>query len=82
MKLIPRVTQAKASAAPLAPLTEDAAAQVMWLCYREHKPQLVADIRDYRAGILSQLMPGLPVDDVFASYFKPAEPARALRRAA
>jgi hypothetical protein len=82
MRLVHRVTKAKASTAPLAPLTEDAAAQAMWLFYRDHKLQLVTDIRDYRAGILAQLMAGVAVEDVFAPYFKPAEPASTLRRAA
>lgn len=82
MKLISRVTQATTSAAPLDPLTGEAAPQSMRHYYRDLKLQLIANITDYRAGILSQLMAVLPVDDVFAPYFKPAEPARALRRAA
>jgi hypothetical protein len=50
MKLISRVTQAKTSAAPLATLTEEAAAQAMWPYCRGHKLQLIADSRDYRAA--------------------------------
>jgi hypothetical protein len=78
MKNVPRVP--KASASPLAPLTEDAAAQAMWLFYRDHKQQLIADIKEYRTGILVQLMAGVAVEDVFAPYFKPAEPAKPARR--
>jgi hypothetical protein len=82
MKLIPRVTKAEADAAPRATLTEEAAAQAMWLYYRDHKLQLITDIREYRAGILAQLSAGVAVEDVFAPYFKPAEPAKRMRRAA
>jgi len=63
---------AVASAPPAKPLTEAEAAQLMWDFYRQHKPQLVADIRDYRAGILASLMTGTPVHQVFAPYFKSA----------
>jgi hypothetical protein len=82
MKLVPRVTQTKTDAAPLAPLTEEAATQAMWLYYRDHKLQLITDIRAYRAGILAQVQAGVAVEDVFAPYFKPAEPAKRMRRAA
>ena len=76
------VTTRKADAAPLAPLSEEAAAQAMWLYYRDHKSQLVADIARHRAAILSQLMWGLAVEEVFAPYVKPAERAGEVRRAA
>lgn len=82
MKAIPHLSKAKSVAAPLAPLTEKEAAETMWVYYRDHKQQLITDIRDYRDGILAQIMAGVPVEDVFAPYFKPAEPAKALRRAA
>lgn len=62
---------------PPALLSEDAAAQAMWLYYRDHKQQLIADIRDYRAAILAQLMAGTAAEVVFAPYFRPAEPAKA-----
>jgi len=80
MKPRPRQPKAKAVAAPLAPLSEDAAAQAMWLYYRDHKAQLITDIRDYRAGILGQLMAGVAVEVAFAPYFKPTEPAKPPRR--
>lgn len=89
MKTIARQTKIEPTiAAPAAvvltpsTLPERAAAEAMWVYYRDHKPLLITDIRDYRAGILTQLMAGLAVEDVFAPYFKPAEPAKALRRAA
>lgn len=81
MKPVPRLPTAKADA-PLVRITEEAAAQAMWQFYRAHKAQLLTDIRDYRADILSQLMAGLPADDVFAPYYKPSETTRTLRRAA
>lgn len=82
MRLDPRLPKTKAGSAPLTPLTEDAAAQAMWLFYRDHKPQLITDIKEYRAGILAQLVAGVPVEKVFAPYFRPAEPAKSMRRAA
>ena len=54
----------------------------MWLFYRDHKLRLITDIRAYRAGILAQLIAGVAVEDVFAPYFRPAEPAKSVRRAA
>ncbi len=67
---------------PSATLTEKEAAVVMWLYYRDHKPLLIANIGDYRAGILAQIMAGAAVEGVFAPYFKPAEPVKSVRRAA
>lgn len=74
--------KANASAAPLTPLTEDAAAQAMWLFYRDQKLQLITDIKEYRAGKLGQLMAGVTVEDVLAPHFRPVEPAKSTRRAA
>ena len=54
----------------------------MWLYYRDHKLQLIADIREYRSGILAQLTAGVAIEDVFAPYIRPAEPAKLIRRAA
>lgn len=82
MKLIPRATKTKIDAAPFAPLTEEAAAQAMWLYYRDHKLLLITDIKEYRADILAQLTAGVAVEDVFAQYFKPAQPVKSMRRAA
>ena len=64
------------------PLTESQAAEIMWVYYRDHKSQLISDIKEYRAGILAQLMDGMPAAQVFAPFAKPAEPAKSVRRAA
>lgn len=66
--------------APL--LSEDEAAQVMWVFYRDNKPKLVDGIREYRTFILSQLIEGRPVAEVFAPFARPVEPARVVKRAA
>ncbi|MBN8494480.1 MAG: hypothetical protein J0M00_23935 [Burkholderiales bacterium] len=64
------------------PRKEDEAAQLMWDFYKPRKAQLIADIKEYRAAILSGLMQGLPVDQVFAPYVKPPEPTRPAKRTA
>lgn len=66
----------------LPPLSESQAAEIMWVYYRDHKSQLISDIKEYRAGILTQLMDGKPATQVFAPFAKPAEPAKSVRRAA
>jgi hypothetical protein len=63
-------------------LTEGQAAEIMWIYYRDHKAQLINDIKLYRSGILTKLMEGLAVEHVFAPFVKPAAPAKPLRRAA
>jgi hypothetical protein len=60
----------------------EAAAQCMWVYYRDHKSQLVSHVREYRAAILAGLITGVPVQTAFAPYFKPADTAKPLRRAA
>ena len=67
---------------PVSPLTESQAAEIMWVYYRDHKTQLITDIKDYRASILAALMQGAPADQVFAPFVKPLEPTKPLRRAA
>lgn len=64
------------------PRKEDEAAQLMWAYYKEHKAQLITDIKEYRAAILAGLMQGTPVDRVFAPYVKPPEPTRSVKHAA
>jgi hypothetical protein len=64
------------------PRTESEAAETMWVHYRDNKAQFIADIREYRSSILSDLMRGVPVEQVFAPFVKPAEPVRPMRRAA
>ena len=49
--------------------TEADAAGLMWDFYRQNKPQLIADIREYRDLILAGLMAGRPAAEVFAPYF-------------
>jgi hypothetical protein len=44
--------------------------------------QLTSDIREYREGILRELMTGAPVETVFAPQFKPFDTVKPLRRAA
>jgi hypothetical protein len=66
----------------LPPLSESQAAEIMWVYYRDHKSQLISDIKEYRAGILATLMDGMPAAQVFAPFAKPAEPAKPMRRAA
>lgn len=80
MKPIPRESTAKSVAELRTPLTEEAAAQAMWLYYREHKMLLIADIGAYRSGILARLMAGDAVEEVFAPYLKAAQPTPATRR--
>ena len=58
------------------PRKEDDAAEAMWLYYKDNKAKLISDIKEYRAGILAQLMAGLAVEEVFAPYLKPVEPTR------
>lgn len=70
------------SIAAVAARTAEDAAQIMWTYYRDHKQQLIADIRLYRADILTQLTAGLPAEAVFEPYARPAEPVPARRRAA
>lgn len=57
-----------AEPAVLTPITEAQAAEAMWAYYREHKATLIADIKDYRAGILARLQAGERASDVFAPY--------------
>lgn len=68
--------------AAVAPRTAEDAAQLMWTYYRDHKQQLIADIRLYRADILAQLTAGLSPEAVFEPFGRPAEPVLARRRAA
>ncbi len=58
-------------------LTESEAAEVMRLYYRDNKAQLITDIKEYRSSILCELMRGIPVEQVFVPFVRPAEPASA-----
>ena len=68
--------------ASVKPLSEDQAAQTMWLYYRDNKARLVSHIREYRDAILCQLMAGVPVEAVFAPYLRPIEQVKPFRCAA
>lgn len=74
--------QPDAEGQTLQPLSEAQAAEAMWQHYRVRKEQLISDIREYRAGILAELMRGVPAERAFAPYVKPLETAQTLRRAA
>jgi len=57
-------------------IVEAQAAQVMWLYYRDHKPEFVHNIRDYRGAIFASILQGDPVDQAFAPYLRVQPPAR------
>ena len=81
LALVDTANRAAANRA-LPPLSESQAAEIMWVYYRDHKSQLISDIKEYRPGILDQLMDGMPAAQVFAPFAKSAEPAKSVRRAA
>lgn len=81
MSAITGVPRSAVTAAAVARIY-DAAAQCMWMYYREHRSQLVIHVREYREVILSDLIAGVPVETAFAPYRRPVEPAKPLRRAA
>lgn len=68
-------------------LTENQAAQDMWLYYRAHRAEIHSDVRQYRDVILTQLMQGVAVEKVFAPFSlyavpeEPAEPAKSAKTA-
>lgn len=74
----PRRMHSAAAAARI----EDAAAQRMWVYYRDHKAQLVSRTRGCRDAILADLIAGVPVETAFAPYYQPTQAAAPLRRAA
>lgn len=76
------VAKRKRAVTAVSPLTEAAAADLMWAYYKDRKAQFVDHIREYRGEILSLLMAGVPAESVFAPYVKPPQPARAVRLAA
>ncbi len=61
-----------------APRTEEEAREVMWCHYRVHKPELMDGVKESRAFILTQLMAGSPVEDVFAPFVRPINAAKSL----
>ena len=60
--------------------TENRAAEAMWTYYREHKAELSPDVKNFRDVILSELMLGVPVEQVFARFRKEPEPPAPIRR--
>jgi hypothetical protein len=46
----------------------------MWVYYRDQKAQLVSDAREYRDFIHTQIVSGIPVEQVFAQFSRPPEP--------
>lgn len=62
-------------------LSENQATEVMWEYYRDHKAQIIADIKEFRAFILTELMQGIPAEQIFAQYARPPAPVSPLRRA-
>lgn len=79
-KARPSASNSASAERALQPLTESQAAEIMWVYYRDSKSLLVSDIKEHRAGILTKLMDGLAVEQVFAPFVKTAEPAKRLRR--
>ncbi len=80
---------ARATRLPLLPaargpavLTMDEDAKIMWEYCRAHKRPLIADIRVYQTDVLAQPMAGGAVEGGLAPFFKPAEPASRMCRAA
>lgn len=67
----------QASPQTSASLSEEQAAQLMWDYYRDHKSQLISDIKEYRETILRDLMRGVPAVTVFAAYSR-SSPAKSL----
>ena len=52
-------------------LKESEAAQLMWIYYRDHKTELIEEVRECRTEILAEVMAGKAVEMVFAGFFKP-----------
>lgn len=76
------VAKRKPALAAVSPLTENAAAELMWAYYKDRKLLFIDNIREYRSAILSALMAGVPAETVFAPYLRPPQPVKAGRRAA
>ncbi len=79
--------QATALDCELKLLTENQAAQDMWLYYRAHRAEIHSDARQFRDVILAQLMQGVAVEKVFAPFSlyavpqEPAEPVKPVKAA-
>jgi hypothetical protein len=51
-----------------------------WVDGLPERLPLIDDISDHREAILAELMAGKPVDQVFAIYARPPEPAQPVAR--
>lgn len=49
---------------------ENQAAEDMWTYYRDHKAQIVSNVKKYRDFILDALIQGQPVAQVFAPFMR------------
>ena len=59
---------------PPAPSPEQIILCSMWNYYKNHKADLIPDVREYRDSILAGLFAGRTVEEVFAPHCKPSEP--------
>ena len=55
-------------------LTENKAAEIMWLYYRDNKAQLQSVVGEYREDILAQLKQGVAAKFVFSLFALDAAP--------
>ena len=69
------MTKAAAAVCATKALSESQAAEAMWSYYKEHKAELMTDIREYRDFILAELGKGVSVEKVFAQFARSPEPA-------
>lgn len=56
------------------PLSENAAAEAMWLYYRDNKTQLVSEVKENRDYILAQIVAGVSAAQAFAQFTRVPEP--------
>ena len=81
MQLVPHVTKARTSAAPLIPVTEEHATHALWLFYRAQAAGRHRHPENCRASMLAQQMVGVAVEDAFAPCCRAAESVSTRRRA-
>jgi hypothetical protein len=54
-------------------LSETAAAEAMWLYYRDNKSQLISEVKGNRDYILAQIVAGVSVAHAFAQFTRAPE---------
>ena len=59
---------------------EDEAVEAMWVYYRDHRAELIEEIKEFRKEILAGLVAGQPPAEVFAPYVIQAELPKKKRR--